>query len=362
MNSILAKASRAIAKSVFRNPMPLSERWGRAGFLHICFSSIGCRYNRHGFCSMCFYGHGATLNAEQARNELHNAMSRSSVSVSEVLLGTCGSILDEEEMPVEVFDTILEEVAGIDAETIIFETHFGTVTEKALQHIVDRIGGKKRIILELGYESADPFVLENCINKYMDLDIMHGETIPRIKKYGMGITLNVLLGTPFLSVVEQVEDAHRTLKTALIHGADTVVLFPLNIKVGTVVEYLYRKGRYARPSHWMTIELLSRLSLHELGRVVLSWFGDRQEAGIANEALPPSACSQCHDDLFFFFSAFMQDMDAERRLRLLSEISEKGKDCGCRMTFLDSLALSPKERREDRVWRELQILSDEYVE
>lgn len=160
------------------------------------------------------------------------------------------------------------------------------------------------------------------MNKYMDLSKLE-KAIQDIRSHDMGVVLNVLLGAPFLSPEEQLEDSRKAVEWAVEHGADCVVIFPVNIRPNTLIWKLYQEGEYRPVSHWLLIELLSELNSECIERVELSWFGDRQEAGEALNVIPPVCCSECKPVLMQFYREFMSDFNASSRRGMIEMLKRK---------------------------------------
>lgn len=335
-------AQNILARDTSPHRLPICEVWGHGDFLHICFSSVGCQYRKAGYCTMCDYGGGRNITAEEAVSGFEKAIENTPHVVREVLLGTCGSILDEYEMAPQVLTALLEAVFNHGIPSIILETHYTTVTQAILEKIQQALPGRE-IIIELGFESSDPNVLKYSLCKYMDLNAL-ADTIRQIKNFGMSPVLNVFLGAPFLTAEEQILDAEKSITWAVAHGASRVVVFPANIKPNTLLWKLYQEGEYKRISHWELIELLSRLDDVLLEKVEISWYGDRQEAGRNIQVLPPSSCLRCQPILMSFYQAFMENFDPKQRRKLLKRLYAQT-SCDCQHNFLVSLHREKKEYR-----------------
>ena len=310
------------------------EVWRRGAFLHLCFSSVGCRFRKTGHCTMCNYGYGANVSAEEAIWHIDQALDEHNEPVMELLLGTCGSILDEAEMPWNVLEKILRRLAQEELPTIILETHYTTITQQKLCRIRELLP-KSEVVIELGFESANPKVLKESLKKYLDLDKL-AQTMALIKQANMGVVLNAFLGAPKLSAREQIADTKAAVEWAVSHGADRVVVFPANIKPNTELWDMYQRGVYNRVSHWALIELLDQLDDNLLARVELSWYGDRQNLGKSLDAIPPESCPACNKEIFDFYQEFTSCFDAKKRKKLLYEISTFH-HCDCRRRFLESV-------------------------
>lgn len=309
-------------------------------FLHCCIESRGCSFSRdNGACIMCDYGIGRNLTPVELEKALTEELQPYMNSVSMLLFGSYGSILDTREISEECFDVLLEFLAKQRIRTVIFETHCSTVTERNLERIREKLGtGNLKIIIEMGYESCDTFVLENCLNKVLNLKQLCS-SISLVHKYGMEVSLNVFLGAPFLCEREQLDTAVASVKWAFEKGADSVVIFPCNIKPFTLLYRLYRKGLYKPVSQWMLVELLSRIQEEKLDRITLSWYGDRENFYENGQfpLIPPSDCKSCHDGIFDFYRTFMKESSSVRKKQLIDKFIRAKRHCDCREKFLDSM-------------------------
>lgn len=302
------------------------------GMVHLCFDSPGCRFSLHGdSCIMCDYGRGHELSAE----DVHRYFSRGPhkeraaiVSADCILVGSHGSIFDSAEIPPSVLDAILEALAALRATCIIFETHYTTVDAALLKRARSALDARD-LVIEMGLESADRHVLHDILHKPVDLvGIEHA--IDTAHSCGFGASLNVLLGSPGLAPHEQLSDSLDTIRWAFDHGADSVVLFPVNVKPFTPLYGLYAAGKYTPPSQWLLIELLSLLEAAELERLTLSWYGER--GGFYGEGVPanvpPSSCPVCRDELESFYVDFLRAGTGAERKSLIGELFH-GKHCAC---------------------------------
>lgn len=309
-------------------------------FIHCCIESRGCRFSRdNGACIMCDYGIGCNLTPIELEEALKNELQPFMDSVSTVLFGSYGSILDTGEISEDCFDIVLDFIVDQRIPTVIFETHCHTVNERNLAKIQKKLNAAgTNVIIEMGYESCDPFVLENCLNKILNLEQLCS-AVELIHKYCMEASLNVFLGAPFLSEREQLDTAVESVKWAFDKGADSVVIFPCNIKPFTLLYQLYKYNLYKPVSQWMLVELLLRIPEEKLNCVTLSWYGDRKNFYENDEfpLIPPIDCEKCHDGIFEFYHRFMKEPLSGQRRQLTNEFVQRGTDCGCRDRFLEQL-------------------------
>ncbi len=304
-------------------------------FLHCCIESKGCRFSKEsGACIMCDYGTGRNLNPDELHEELEKQVVPYIGQINTILIGTYGSIFDESEVSGECFEVILDFLVRYKVSTVIFETHCSTVSDEKLKKIKEKLSKDTRIIIEMGYESCDKYVLQYSLNKIISLKQLQG-AITLIHKYSMKVCLNVLLGAPFLCAQDQLDSALKSIQWAFEQKADSVVIFPINIKPFTLLYKLYEKGLVAPISQWMLVDLLAGIPEKYLGKISLSWYGDRNNFYENNEfpLIPPLDCSECHDRLFTGYSDFMKATDLKEKARIINEIKSKQTMCTCREQY-----------------------------
>lgn len=254
-----------------------------------------------------------------------------------VLFGSYGSVLDEYEITDECLDVILNFALRCNFENIIFETHYSTVTSEKLNKIKNSLGDKFVITIEMGYESCDSYILSNCLRKVMDLEKLK-KVIALIHAEGMRVSLNVFLGAPFVSVKSQTLTTVESIRWAFLNGADDIVLFPSNIKPFTLLYDLYKLGHYSEVSHWQVIDVLNKTPTEYLGKISLSWFGDRKNF-YENDKYPlisPKDCVKCHEEIFKFYRKFKNLNSGSMRRKLLNDFLAIDTECSCRSEYLES--------------------------
>ena len=106
----------------------------------------------------------------------------------------------------------------------------------------------------LGLESTDPTVLGRFVNKgsppseYLAAADWLASIGVRRKAY-------LLLKPPYLAESEAVADVVRSVREAAPHF-DSISVNPVHIQNGTVVEWLYHRGRYRPPWLWSLVDVL----------------------------------------------------------------------------------------------------------
>ena len=297
------------------------------GVLQICFKSIGCRYYLNGFCIMCDYGKGTNITKEELEKAFDEAISKSKYQVKILLLNSYGSILDNDEISIECFYSLLNKLSKIDIKNIIFETHYTTITEEKLLMIKEKLKNKN-ISFELGLESANKNIRENYLLKNIDNDLFI-EKINLIHSFNMNVLTNILIGTPFLSTKEQLDDSLNSIIWCFKNEVDEIDLFPINVKPYTLLKNLYDSNDYNVISHWLVIELLNRVPIKYLSNIYLAWYGNRELEYENNEyTIFPSSCPKCYDDIMNFYKSFLANNDNIYRKNLINELITN-KKCDC---------------------------------
>lgn len=321
----------------------------RGDLLHICLNSLGCRFRKSGSCTMCDYGQGNQL-TEQKLESVLPEIKEAAVGMKSILIGTLGSVLDSAEISRECLNMICHILNDISINTIIFETHYSFIDDNTCKWLRQHLP-EKDIVIEIGIESADEFVQEKCLNKKINMEVLKAK-IELLHSYGMSITANTFLGAPFLSVAEQIDDAENTVNWAIDNRIDSVVIFPANIRKHTLLDDLYKNGKYFPVQHWAIFELLSRIPISYLSRIYLAWYGDWIDVDENGERLnlPPYACKICEIQWMDFYHHFLSESDNWKRKQLLGIYEKKmSTNCDCRIQFEKSMKKRSAESREYRV-------------
>lgn len=284
---------------------------------------------------MCDYGLGTNITKEEIKASYDMAISESKYDIKILLLNSYGSILDTNEISEDCFKALLNKVANSNIKKIIFETHYNTITREKLVLIKEKL--KDKIIdFELGFETSNEEIRENNLLKKIDNNKFI-ETIKLIHSFNMGVITNILVGTPFLTIQEQLEDVLNSIKWCVNNSVDEIVLFPINVKPYTLLKELYDSKKYDVISHWLLIEVLNRISLQDLSKIYLSWYGNRDlEYNNGEHSIYPKSCSKCHDIIMKFYSEFLYNNDITYRRQLIEKIISENK-CDCYTKTLKKL-------------------------
>lgn len=281
----------------------------------LLFMSCGCE----NACTFCNYGFDYHLTVEMIKPELEK-INLNDYDIFELELESKGSFLSEREIPYDLFLEALKFVAHKNIPIITMETHYNTITEKKIQEIKKILGKNQEVHFELGFESADEEVRQ-IYNK--DIDIKkYLEVVILCERYKIGLQINVLLGAPFLSREEQIQDCLKSMRFVYENmPANThIVLFPINIKENTMLKHWQDIGKYDQISSWEFVELLYKIPQEYLDRVAIAWWGNRENAFTKGIIQFPKTCEKCGKRLMRFYKDFYCNWNPNYRKKIVTEI------------------------------------------
>ncbi len=328
MNKELIKENKLIRKN--RPIIPanvLYSIYENNGVFQICFKSKGCSNYLNGLCIMCDYGVGTNITKEELAKAFDLALSESKEKIRTLLLNSYGSVLDQKEISNECLEVLLNKVAATNIKNIIFETYYTTITREKLELIKNKLPDKN-IIFEFGLETANEKIREKCLLKYIN-NKHFLKTVELVHSYGMEATANIIVGIPFLSSKDQLNDALESIDWCFNNNIDEVNLFPMNIRPYTLLEKLYKEGKYQLISHWLLIEVLANVKTDYLKDIYIAWYGNRDLNYDGNiHSLFPTSCPLCQDDLANFYKNYLGTSDSNYRKELINNLI-KNKKCDC---------------------------------
>lgn len=331
-------------------------------YLEIDFPNTRCVYDENGCCTMCNYGTGNQItDMNVITTQLLSILEKYKYKTSVLLIGTNGSVLDIKNFQFDILFESLKIINTFPYKTVIFETHFSTITRTVLQSLKKLLTNKK-IFIEAGLESSNSIIQKYCYVKTLPLDFIK-KKIALIHELGMHIYINVILGAPFLSVKEQKQDCLDTLRWVIEHNCYAVI-FPLNIKPFTTIEYMYRKKMYVPVYLWMLFDVLKSFYADELEYIDVTWYGNRLDEYVEDncKTIFPQTCDNCCDILWTLFDNYNNMQNGSDRFHLLEVFLKENKTCKCYESYLNDLSVANDARDIERsIDRSRKILFREAV-
>ncbi|GFI23660.1 hypothetical protein IMSAGC011_02450 [Lachnospiraceae bacterium] len=301
-------------------------------FSEVWFMTLGCSHDRDGGCTMCNYGKGHYVNRDEILQELRTRIKELPNNLQELIVNPTGSMLDEEEVPTELFIEILKILEPVSTVDFLIETRADTVSEEKLDLLKQYIHAEN-IFIEMGVESCNNWILRNCVNKNMDLETVR-EALQMIHSKGLYACANIGIGIPFLNERISIQVAINSVKTALEMGFDSIVLFPYHIKPGTLSEYLWRQGNYECCSLWALVEVLNAFSPNFLEKIHISWYRNYYN-NPDKVILSPDTCDECREKVLEALDAY-KNYPGAKALERLSSFT-----CTCRDLWNEKMLLQP---------------------
>lgn len=228
-----------------------------------------CRWSVSAGCVMCGYHLGANralVTDEHLIAQTQDAIDRLNPAVYPTLVFTSnGSFLDRAEVSDEVRPVLLRMLRDAGFRFLVIETRPEYITFPRLRAMSEAFApetasgpGPHPISVSFGLESSDDFVQQFCINKGRRRED-YLEAFTLLREQGFPFDCYVLLGKPFMTAREDIDDAINTIRFAVDHGADYVFVMVTNMVDFSLTGFLAERGRYRLPSLWRAVELLERL-------------------------------------------------------------------------------------------------------
>lgn len=255
--------------------------------LHLHFRSRGCRFGR---CICCDYG---CAKEPVTRDEIDFVFTKELVNCDKpqaLLLGSLGSLLDLEEVNGELLSYLLDKVARTGIQDVTLETSWWSITPAVVRKVMNALPGVT-VTFECGLESSRYSVRSTCYGKPISDEVL-ARGLEVIKQEGAQVCANVMLGAPFMSVPERMQDTQNSIRWALeTAGIDDVVVFPVNVRPYTGARALYDLALYEPTRIQELVGVLLSLPDWALARTHISWFGERSTQYSLGDILPRG----CHN-------------------------------------------------------------------
>lgn len=319
-NSFLGKVMRNIRK--FRPHVELKRAYTlyHIGIMtQLWIQTPPCGNSQAGCCTVCNYWRG------WKQTDVVEQIVRDVIlpdSCDTLLVNTCGSCLDSRELPTDMQDKLLKWISGLSCRRVILETHADTLTDDNIRRVRHFLPDQE-VFYEFGLESLSDTILYYCYNKPKPKCDLR-ELVERVHRVGARCIVNVLLGAPFLTRQEQIEDAVASLLCLLENSVDFIVLFPVNIKPYTLPYILHKYHRYNTIRGDMIVDVLSRIPEESLNRVDVAWYGEHTEDGV----IAPGYCPVCQPDLRELIELYNRAPQNPERQKLLARMKVQRCTCG----------------------------------
>ena len=283
----------------------------------------GCYWADVKGCSMCGYSKD-TLGRSATPDELAEQLSRALVRYRDepyVKVYTSGSFLDDREVDPASREAMVAAFSGR-ARRFLFETLPEFVQPEVVGPLRAAFAGELEVAL--GLESTDPTVLGRFVNKGSPPS-EYLAAADRLTAMDVLSKAYLLLKPPYLTESEAVRDVVRSVAETAAHF-DAISINPVHIQNGTVVEWLYHRGRYRPPWLWSLVDAL-REGAEVRGTARLVSFPTA--GGLARG---PHNCGTCDARVL----SAIQEASLSQEFGPLAKL-----ECDCRKEWQATLAYAP---------------------
>ncbi|MEF8873291.1 MAG: archaeosine biosynthesis radical SAM protein RaSEA [Candidatus Thermoplasmatota archaeon] len=294
-----------------------SEEGKAVDVFSLIFRTRGCSWSYTSGCSMCGYYTDTNpyIGDEDLREQLERALTEYD-GQDIVKIYTSGSFFDEREIDERL---ALEILQAFEAEKIVVESRPEFIDVEKIESYSKKVD---TLEVALGLESADDFVLKNCINK----GFTFGDYKEKVKQISEHVSIRtyLLLKPPFLFEKEAIDDIIESIRK-IEDLTDIVSINPVNVQRGTLVEKLWKKNLYRPPWLWSIIEILSEEDVSDT-TVFISEAAIGSKRGAHN-------CGECEDR----FKQIIHDYNLTQDDHLLKDVTE----CSCRERWKKETNIEP---------------------
>jgi len=232
--------------------------------LVITLRGPGCAWvKRGGGCVMCGHYAGTFQGGVQTVDETV-VQFRSEIAkydmkhISIISLYNSGSVLNPSELNFEALKDILAEIGKFHSiKKVVLESRAEFVHADIITILREILGPNKILSIAIGLETSDDTKRELCVNK--------GSTFLEIERAVQSLNgiaeaqLYVLLGLPFLTESEAIEDAVISIRSARDMGADEIHIEPITLQSHTLVELLLKHNSIRLPSLYSIYKVLKQV-------------------------------------------------------------------------------------------------------
>jgi hypothetical protein len=295
--------------------------------LVVILATRGCNWalSSGGGCSMCGYIYDSPITVPDSNSLIKqfDLAYNASMPVKDSLaikIFTSGSFFDEREVPKSAQEAILKRIVmDKRVEEVIVETRPEYVNQEILKECRE-ILREIHFEIAIGLETSNDNIRRNYINKGFKLKDFE-RAVSIAKNTGVGVKSYLLIKPPFLREREAIIDSTTSAIDSFKIGVNSISFNPCTVHKGTLVEHLWKIGKYRPPWLWSIIEILKNTSekLNNKIRIICSLAGIGSEKG-------PHNCGKCDARIRELLNEFTLTQNPE----ILSNVK-----CDCKQEWLD---------------------------
>lgn len=205
------------------------------------FLTSGCNMKKAGSCWNCNYGikDKSNILPEEYISKFDNMLKK--YQGNNMILGALGSITDNKEFSRDIFFKIIDlALEKGQFESILIETHITQIDEDVVRYVANKNSElpeekRKAIYFEIGVEDFNPdnrmLINKLGVNNQKILDLYK-----MLKKYNIGLEINLIYGLPFQTENERINSMIENIKYANENLPDAgITIFLMSVKDNTIM-------------------------------------------------------------------------------------------------------------------------------
>jgi hypothetical protein len=267
------------------NPAPSLEENDNSYRFCIGFRNVGCKYRDRDTmglgCLNCGYYAStafADVDTETIIRQFKNGLKKgykAAMEFNSVEFLNDGSFLNEDEFRKKTKDALLKSVSRMPAiKRVLVESRSEYIDREGIVYILHLLRKDQLLEIGIGFESADSFIRNTCINKgFSNKDFENSISIIASLcaeyKNRLRIVVYLLVKPAFLSQKESIDDIILSINyLASVENEYQIKIIPklepAAIVGGTILSMLYKdktsKYHYQPLSYWAILEVLARIT------------------------------------------------------------------------------------------------------
>lgn len=299
------------------------------------FITSGCNMKKKGSCWNCNYGIRDKSNVlpQEYISKFENMLNK--YKGDNMILGSLGSITDDKEFSRDIFVRIIDlALERGQFKSILIETHITQIDEDIVRYIANKNSKlseekRKTISFEIGVEDFNPdnrkLINKLGVNNQKILDLYK-----MLKKYNIGLEINLIYGLPFQTENERIISMMDNIKYANENLPDAgITIFLMSIKDNTIMQHMKINGYYELPNPWGFVESIREiLQYNGKNHIGFSWFGEKelQNIGETNSY----GCPECKELIVNAIKKLNGTSDRNERKEILKELLINAKKLKCK--------------------------------
>lgn len=169
-----------------------------------------------------------------------------------------GNFFSNREISNFVREHLYKKVAESTAETLVVECLPQFITEDKIIHANQHLNGKK-IMVAIGLQSWNDDIREIAINSTCTKKAFLN-AVEILHKYGHSIQVFLMFKPPFVTENESVDDVVNGIKELNKLGIESIIVSPMRVAKNTMVDKMYRSGKYIPPSLASLLDLIKKIN------------------------------------------------------------------------------------------------------